>query len=55
VIHEVVGEELLEDLEVPLALHLFGVPPDDRLGGTTHVICCHINKTSTVPSARRNP
>jgi hypothetical protein len=31
-VDEVVGEELLEYVEVPLALHLFGIPADDGLG-----------------------
>jgi hypothetical protein len=45
VVEEVVGEELLEELEVPFALHLFGIPPYDGLRCFTELICCHINKT----------
>jgi hypothetical protein len=32
-VDEIVGEELLEDMEIAFALHLFGVPADDSLGG----------------------
>jgi hypothetical protein len=32
-VDEVVCEELLEDVEIALTLHLFGVPADDRFGG----------------------
>jgi hypothetical protein len=28
-VDEVDGEELLEDVEVPTALHFFGIPADD--------------------------
>jgi hypothetical protein len=34
VIHEVVGEELLEHVEVPTALHFFGIPADDSFGAS---------------------
>jgi hypothetical protein len=32
-VNEVDGEELLEDIEVPTALHFFGIPADDSFGG----------------------
>jgi len=33
VVDEVVGEELLEHVEVPKALHFFGVPTDNSFCG----------------------
>jgi hypothetical protein len=33
VIYEVVGEELIEDVEVATALHFFGIPADDGFPG----------------------
>lgn len=32
-VNEVDGEELLEDVEVPTALHFFGIPADDSFRG----------------------
>jgi len=32
-VDEVVGEELLEDVEIPTALHFFGIAPDDSFCG----------------------
>ena len=33
VVHEVVGEEFIEDFEVPLALYLFSISTDESFGG----------------------
>lgn len=33
VIDEIVGEQLVEYIETPVALNLFGISPDDRLSG----------------------
>jgi hypothetical protein len=32
-IDEIVSEQLFEDIEIAFALHLFGIPADDSLGG----------------------
>jgi hypothetical protein len=32
-VNEVVSEELLEDIEVPTALHFFGIASDDHFRG----------------------
>jgi hypothetical protein len=33
IVNEVDGEELIEDVEVPTALHFFGIPADDGFRG----------------------
>jgi hypothetical protein len=33
VIDEIVGEQLVEHIETTVGLNLFGISPDDRLGG----------------------
>ena len=41
VIEKIVGEEFLEHLKIPAALHLLGVAADDSLGGFANVAGGH--------------
>lgn len=50
VVEEVVGEDFLEDVEVPTALHFFGVPADDRFRGFARCTVTH-ESLSTSPSS----
>jgi hypothetical protein len=41
VIHQIVGEELLEDLEIAAALNLFGIPANDSFCGFRYRSAAH--------------
>jgi len=41
VVEKIVGEELLEDLEITPALHFLGVAAHDRLRGLTQIVSRH--------------
>jgi hypothetical protein len=49
-VHEVVGEEILEDIEIIFALYLLSIPADDSLGDFAGCAVAHRFSPITEPS-----